>query len=116
MTFIRLLRLTEQGIKALRDQQSATEEISKLIEDNGGKLIGAWFTQGDYDLISIIDCEDEKAMRTISARVAVKGFYTGKTLPAMKMEDFVAHFTGSPQMSMFLETWFRASRGDGRRR
>ena len=116
MTFIRLLRLTEQGIKALRDQQSAMNEISSLIEDNGGKLIGAWFTQGDYDLVSIIECEDEKAMRTISARVAVKGFYTGKTMPAMQMEDFVAHFTGNPQMSMFLETWFRAGRGGSGRR
>jgi uncharacterized protein with GYD domain len=115
VTFIRLLKLTEQGIKALRDQQSAMNDIMKLIEDNGGKMVGAWFTQGDYDLISIIECEDEKAIRTIAARVAVKGYYTGKTLPAMPLADFVSQFAGNPSMSMFLESWFRAGRGGGRR-
>jgi len=116
MTFIRLLRLTEQGIKAIRDQQSALTEVTQVIEDNGGKLIGSWFTQGEYDIISIIECEDDKTMRTISARVAVKGLYTGKTLPAMEMGDFVSRFAGSPELSMFLETWFRAGRKDSRRR
>ncbi len=116
MTFIRLLRLTEQGIKAIRNQQSALEDVTQLITDNGGKLLGAWFTQGDFDLVSIIECEDEQVMRTIAARVAVKGLYTGKTLPAMPMDAFVAHFNSSPEMSMFLETWFRAGRSDGRRR
>ncbi len=116
MTFIRLLRLTEQGIKAIRNQHEALVEITKLIEDNGGKLVGSWFTQGEYDLISIIECEDDKVMRTISARVAVKGLYTGKTLPAMEMSDFVQRFAGSPELSMFLESWFRAGRKDSRRR
>jgi hypothetical protein len=55
-------------------------------------------------------------MRTISARVAVKGLYTGKTLPAMEMSDFVQRFAGSPELSMFLESWFRAGRKDSRRR
>ena len=116
MTFIRLLRLTEQGIKAIRNQHQALADVTQLIEDNGGKLVGSWFTQGDYDLISIIECEDEKTMRTISARVAVKGLYTGKTLPAMEMSDFVSRFADSPELSMFLETWFRAGRTDDRRR
>jgi len=116
MTFIRLLRLTEQGIKAIRNQKDAFGEISKLIEENGGTLTAAWFTQGEYDLVSIIECEDDKVMRTISARVAVKGLYTGKTLPAMEMASFVERFNESPEMSMFLETWFRAGRTDSRRR
>lgn len=116
MTFIRLLRLTEQGIKAIRNQHTAMVEVTELIEANGGKLVGSWFTQGDFDIISIIECEDEKVMRTISARIAVKGLYTGKTLPAMEMGDFVSRFAGSPELSMFLETWFRAGRTDSRRR
>ncbi len=116
MTFIRLLRLTEQGIKAIRNQQTAMTEVNELIEANGGKLLGSWFTQGDYDIISIIECDDDKTMRTISARIAVKGLYTGKTLPAMDMGDFVSRFADSPELSMFLETWFRAGRSDGRRR
>ena len=100
MTFIRLLRLTDQGIKAMRNQQSTVAEVQELIESNGGTLVGSWFTQGDYD---------------ISARIAVKGLYTGKTLPAMAMGDFVARFADSPELSMFLENWFRAGRKDSRR-
>ncbi|MGB0640092.1 MAG: GYD domain-containing protein [Myxococcota bacterium] len=115
MTFIRLLKLTEQGIQAIGKQKEAYMEVQKIIEDNGGKLVGSWFTQGEYDLISIIDTEDEKSMRTISARLAVKGLYTGKTLPAMTLEDFMRRFGDGPEVAMFLETWFRSGRKDRRR-
>ena len=115
MTFIRLLKLTERGIKAIGKQKESFAEVQKIIEDNGGKLVGAWFTQGDFDLISIVETEDEQAMRTISARLAVKGLYTGKTLPAMKMGDFISRFGDGPEVSMFLETWFRSSRKESRR-
>lgn len=115
MTFFRLLKLTEQGIQALRNQQETMSEIAQIITDNGGKLVGAWFTQGDYDMISIIQAEDDKAMRTISARLAVKGLYTGKTLPAMPLNDFMKRFGDGPEVAMFLETWFRAGRKDKRR-
>jgi hypothetical protein len=54
-------------------------------------------------------------MRTISARLAVKGLYTGKTLPAMPLTDFMRRFGDGPEVAMFLETWFRAGRkGRGR--
>ena len=115
MTFIRLLKLTDQGLQALRDQRGAMDEVNKIIEDNGGKLVGAWFTQGDYDLVSIIEAEDDKVMRTISARLAVRGLYHGKTLPAMALNDFVTRFGDGPEIGMFLETWFRAGRKDKRR-
>jgi uncharacterized protein with GYD domain len=115
MTFFRLLRLTERGIQALRNQKESMAEIQKIIGDNGGKLVGAWFTQGDYDMISIIQAEDDKVMRTISARLAVKGLYTGKTLPAMPLKDFMQRFGEGPEMGMFIESWFRAGRKDKRR-
>jgi uncharacterized protein with GYD domain len=115
MTFIRLLRLTDQGVNAIQNQRESFEEISKIIIDNGGTLTGAWFTQGDYDLVSIVEAEDEKTMRTISARLAVKGLYTGKTLPAMPMETFIDKFGGGGEVGVFLEAWFRAGRKDKRR-
>ena len=46
MTFIRLLGLTEQRIAAIRNQQESFEQVKTLIEDNDGKLIGAWLTRG----------------------------------------------------------------------
>ena len=115
MTFFRLLKLTEQGIQAMRNQKETVSDVQKIITDNGGKLIGAWFTQGDYDLISIIQADDDKTMRTISARLAVKGLYTGKTLPAMPINDFRKRFGEGPEVAMFLETWFRAGRKEKRR-
>ena len=63
----------------------------------------------------IIQAEDDKAMRTISARLAVKGLYTGKTLPAMPLTEFMRRFGDGPEVAMFLETWFRAGRKERRR-
>jgi hypothetical protein len=47
--------------------------------------------------------------------LAVRGLYTGKTLPAMALNDFVTRFGDGPEIGMFLETWFRAGRKDKRR-
>ncbi|MDP6933507.1 MAG: GYD domain-containing protein [Myxococcota bacterium] len=108
--FIRLLRLTDQGMQMLRDQQTAFQEMGEVIQKGGGKLVAAWVTQGEYDIISVIDAPDDKAMRQISGKVAVKGYYTGKTLPAIPVNEFIRTFGQSAQSSMFVESWFRASR------
>ena len=65
---------------------------------------------GDDDLVSIIECADDRVMRKISTRIAVKGLSTGKTLPAMSMDDFVDRFGNSAEMGVFLESGFRAGR------
>lgn len=58
-------------------------------------------------------------MRRISARLAVKGLYVGKTLPAMDMVKFIETFGQSAEARLFIETWFRKGRdepGGSRRR
>ena len=109
------LRLALARYRSGMNREEQLAAIQKVITDNGGKLVGAWFTQGDYDLISIIDAEDDQVMRTISARLAVKGLYTGKTLPAMTMDAFIDKFGDGPEVGMFIEAWFRAGRKDKRR-
>ena len=100
MTFFRLLKLTEQGIQALRNQQETMSRSPRSSRTTAARrrLVYA----GDYDMISIIEAEDDKAMRTISARLAVKGLYTG-SLPAMPLNDFMKRFGDGPEVAMFLE-------------
>lgn len=41
MTFIHLLRLTDEGLQAIQNQKQAFEEVRDIIQSNGGDLKGA---------------------------------------------------------------------------
>jgi uncharacterized protein with GYD domain len=108
--YIRLLKLTEEGMKLFKTQKNALEEINGAIEAAGGKLVAAWVTQGNYDLVSVIEAPDPETMKEISNAVKGKGYYRGQTLPAIPIDEFVETFGRSGHFGTFLETWFRADK------
>ena len=99
MTFFR-----HQAHRAIQPETSKRRcRRSLIITDNGGKLVGAWFTQGDYDMISIIQAEDDKAKGTISARLAVKDSTRARHSLRCRSTTAKASETGR-EVAMFLET------------
>ncbi len=116
-TFIRLSKLTEEGIKKVRkDRNILLTGIRASIESNGGKLVGAWATQGRYNIVSIIEAPDEKAMSNIEAEISGMRIYTTQTLPGIPIETFLQAFQGDSLFAAFLENWLTAETTTQRRR
>jgi uncharacterized protein with GYD domain len=114
--WIRLARLTDEGIKKVRGGQLALlGEIRQAIEKEGGKLAGAWATMGRYDIVSIVDAPDEQVMLNIDAAVAGLRVYHSETLPAIPIEEFMTAFSSSPNMGLFLESWLQGKSGGSRK-
>jgi uncharacterized protein with GYD domain len=108
--YIRLLRLTEAGVKSFKDQKHQLEGMRKLIEMAGGKLEHAWVTQGNYDIVSVISVPDEEAMKKMNLAIKQRGLYTGHTMQAIPVDEFVQLFGMGGHASAFIEQWFRASK------
>ena len=56
-----LWKFTEQGVKNIKDSPKRVQAAIKSFEAMGGKMLGIYYTVGEYDLISIGEIADEKA-------------------------------------------------------
>ena len=51
-TYIVLMKLTDQGIRSVKDAPDRIEAAINSLEAVGGKLNGFYATQGEYDYIA----------------------------------------------------------------
>ena len=64
--FISQVKLTQEGLKELKDAPDRIEENRKLWEDAGGKLLAWYVTFGEYDYLLITEAPDEGVMAEIA--------------------------------------------------
>ncbi len=63
---------TEEATRALRDGPSARREhLARLVAEAGGSLAHAWYSNvGDWDLVCIIEMDDESPVTGAAATLA----------------------------------------------
>ena len=86
-TYVVLYRFTEQGRRAIKGTVGRAAEIRKQNEARGFRWIGHYWTQGQFDLVSIVDAPSEEAMMSGIFSIAEAGNVTSETLRAFTDED-----------------------------
>ena len=81
-TYVILYRFSEQGLKSVKDTVRRAKEIRKQNEDRGFKVLGTYWTQGQYDLVSIVEAPNEQAMVAGLFNIAQAGNVHSETLRA----------------------------------
>jgi uncharacterized protein with GYD domain len=61
VTYMLMMKLTDAGIKDLKNSPKRVEEGIKAFEKIGGKLIGFYAAVGEYDFISIGEAPSDEA-------------------------------------------------------
>lgn len=89
-TYIRLIRMTDEGRRNLAKGAALFEQFQKIIHDNGGKLVSSWATLGRYDFVAVVEAPDNETMLKVSGLLAATGYLTAETLPAVPTQDMVA--------------------------
>ena len=85
--YVVLYRFTEQGrsnIKATVDRATA---IRQQNEARGFKVIGHYWTQGQYDLVVVVDSPTEEAMMAGLFSIAEAGNVVSETLRAFTNDE-----------------------------
>ncbi len=60
--YVVLYRFSDHGLERIKDTVKRAQEIRHLNESRGFKVIGTYWTMGQYDLVSILEAPDEEAM------------------------------------------------------
>lgn len=78
-----------EGLAAIvKNPQDRTEAVRKPIEKLGGKLSGAWFTFGDYDVAVILEMPDNVSAAAFALAISAGGSLKAvKTTPLLTLEE-----------------------------
>ncbi len=86
--YVTLYKWTEQGVKNLKDSPARVEAAIKAAEAAGGKVIGVWYTMGEYDLAAVSEWSDTKAANAFVLSQAKQGFTRTLSMPALTVAEF----------------------------
>jgi uncharacterized protein with GYD domain len=88
---IQLTYSPEAVAKMVGNPQDRFALVRPAIERMGGKLEGAWFSFGEYDIVVIAQMPDNTAAAAFSMAVGAGGAVTSyKTTPLLTAEEGVA--------------------------
>ncbi|MBF8286551.1 MAG: GYD domain-containing protein [Dehalococcoidia bacterium] len=94
-TYVVLYRFTDQGLKGIKDTVRRAREVRAENEKRGFKVVGTYWTQGRYDLVSIVEAPSEEAMLAGLFNIAATGNVHSETLRAHTEAEMEKALQGS---------------------
>lgn len=86
--YIILMKLTDQGIRNIKDAPQRIEQGLKSFEAMGGKLRGFYATMGEYDYVAFGESSSDEATMAFSLALGSGGNVRTTTLKAFSKEQF----------------------------
>ena len=91
-TFVLLMKLTDEGARAIYDAPARIDAGIKSFEAMGGKITGFWILTGEFRYLAIGEATPEILMK-FSAALESQGKVRTLAFPAFTKEEF-AHALG----------------------
>jgi uncharacterized protein with GYD domain len=85
--YVGLAEWTDQGIHTVKDTVTRVGQLQAAVEKAGGRVIGTWWTQGAYDLVTVAEYPDDETASVMAITVAMGGNARLETLHAYTAED-----------------------------
>lgn len=87
--YIRLIKFTEKGSEGIKDFPKARKDFIVKAKELGIKVQASYLTLGRYDMVTILDAPDEKALLKLEASyIGPKGRTHTETLTAVTADEF----------------------------
>ena len=86
--YIGLFKMTDQGIKDIKNAPARVEEAIKGVQAMGGKVLGVYTVMGEYDYVTVGEFPNEEVATTFSLALGSRGNVRTKTLRAFTTEEF----------------------------
>ena len=85
--YILLINWTEQGISKIKESSDRYNSFKVSLEKVDGKLIGLYYTFGEYDVVIIIEAPNDETVMSLMLKVGLAGNVRTKTLKAFSAEE-----------------------------
>ena len=87
-TYIGLYKLTDRGIKWVKDAPVRLKEAIEGAEAMGAKVIGVYAVMGEYDYVTIGEFPSDEVVMTFNMALGSEGNVRTTTLKAFTKEEF----------------------------
>ncbi|HEX9076742.1 MAG TPA: GYD domain-containing protein [Anaerolineae bacterium] len=94
--YISLVNLTEQGVHNAKGTVERAQAVKKAAEAAGGRVIGVWWTLGQYDLVLIAEAPNDETAARLLLTVAMQGNTRSTTMRAFSEEEMARIVQGLP--------------------
>ena len=84
--FVTLVNLTDQGVKNIKESPQRFETFKAMAEQAGIKIESVYYTQGQYDMVTIMEGSDEATMVAF-LKLASLGNARTETMRAYSVEE-----------------------------
>jgi uncharacterized protein with GYD domain len=88
VTYITLFKFTPQGLANVKESPDRVKLAGAMLKQMGGRMIGAWWTMGEYDLITISEGPDDQTAALATLAVVKAGNVTSTSMRAFSEEEF----------------------------
>lgn len=88
--YVVLYRFTDQGARNIKDTVRRATEAKAENERRGFRVHGLYWTEGQYDLVAVVEAPDEPSMLAGLFNIAGAGNVRSETLRAFTAEEMEA--------------------------
>ena len=81
-TYIVLYRFTDEGAKHIRSTVERASQVQQENEEKGFRVKGLYWTEGQYDMVAVVEAPDEPSMLAGLFNIAAAGNVRSETLRA----------------------------------
>ena len=85
--YIVLGSFTDQGIRNVKETSKRAKALSDLAKGMGVSVKEVYWTLGDYDLVLILEAQDDKAAASLMMKAGSLGNFKSQTLPAFNTNE-----------------------------
>ena len=86
-TYISLLNWTDQGIRNVKQAPERARQAEQLAQQLGGRIISAYLTMGQYDLVVVLEAPDDETVARAMLTLGAQGNVRTTTLKAFNREE-----------------------------
>lgn len=85
--YIILSSFSKQGVEKIKDIEERVGNFKQLCESRGVKILGHYFTFGQYDVVVILEAPDDATVMATMMSLGIKGNVRTTTLKAFTYEE-----------------------------
>ena len=85
--YILLINWTDQGRNKIKESSDRYNSFKKSLEKAGGKVIGCYYTFGEYDVVIIMEAPNDEIIMSLMLKVGSVGNVKTKILKAFDVDE-----------------------------
>jgi len=89
-TYVILMNWTDQGARADRDAVHRRDHADALAEKYGARIEQAYWTMGNYDIVSVIEAPDDESITAMMLELTAEGNIRTTTMRAFDHDQMQA--------------------------